>query len=114
MTDVIINDIFVGKVDNPKEFVKQIRLQRRENNLPHVLSAMYNETYNEVHISTTRGRAMRPLIVVKDKKPLLTETHINQLQKNEINWTSVTLPGECEMMQLSLLQQYCEYVLTRG
>jgi len=29
MTDVILNDIFVGKVENPKEFVDSIRAQRR-------------------------------------------------------------------------------------
>jgi len=98
MTDVILNDIFVGKVENPKEFVDSIRAQRRENKLPNVLSVMYDTSYDEVHVSTTRGRAMRPLIVVKDKKPLLAEAHIKKLQNNEINWSNLVSEGVIEYL----------------
>jgi len=59
---------------------------------------MYDNSYDEVHVSTTRGRAMRPLIVVKDKKPLLAEAHIKKLQNNEINWSNLVSEGVIEYL----------------
>ncbi|MEN9915393.1 MAG: hypothetical protein RL725_68, partial [Actinomycetota bacterium] len=37
-------------------------------------------------IETSRGRATRPLIVVKEGKSQLTEKHLSQLEKNEISF----------------------------
>ncbi|PIN80412.1 DNA-directed RNA polymerase subunit B, partial [Candidatus Woesearchaeota archaeon CG10_big_fil_rev_8_21_14_0_10_32_9] len=49
-------------------------------------------------VETARGRSTRPLIVVKEGKPLLTEKHVQQLQKNEISWSDLINQGVIEYL----------------
>ena len=46
----------------------------------------YNQENNEIKVSCDEGRAQRPLIVIKDGKPLLTEKHLEQMNNGEITW----------------------------
>ena len=84
MTEVYLNSKFVGNVDNPIEFVQKIREERRKGAITEKLNVYYNEKTNEIQLESSKGRARRPLIIVKDGIPLLTERHIKQLEKNEI------------------------------
>ncbi|MEM4254633.1 MAG: DNA-directed RNA polymerase subunit B [Candidatus Woesearchaeota archaeon] len=96
MSEVFINGKFVGDVDNGKEFVAQVRNSRRSGAIPSNVNIMHDECLNQVHIETCRGRTRRPLIVVKDGIPLLTEKHIKQLQKNELGWNDLVSQGIIE------------------
>ncbi len=114
--EVFINGKYIGKVANPKQFVEDIRLERRIGNLPKFLSVYYEEESNQVYIWTSEGRAMRPLIVVKDGKPLLTKKHIEQLQNNQIGWDDLVKQGVIEYIDASeeenLLVAFTEEELT--
>src|SRR3989338_2023725 len=101
MADVIINDVFVGNVDNPEEFVNHIKEERRANKLSQVLSVNYNKDYDEVHVITSKGRAIRPLIIVKDGKSSLTQYHIKKLEKGEISWDALVSQGVIEYLDAS-------------
>ena len=49
---------------------------------------LYNEKSDDVQIECMKGRARRPLIIVKEGKPLLTEKHMKQIEKNETGMTN--------------------------
>lgn len=98
MSEVFVNGKFVGYVDNGKEFVAQVRNSRRSGMIQSNVNIMYDDGLDQVHIETCRGRARRPLIVVKDGIPLLTEKHIKQLQKNEISWNDLVNQGIIEYL----------------
>ncbi len=98
MTEVYLNGKFVGEVDNADEFVKQIKVERRKNVLDNNLNIYHNDKTDEIIISCLRGRTRRPLIVVKDGAPLLTDKHIKQLQKDEISWNDLIGQGVIEYL----------------
>jgi len=98
VSEIFVNGKFAGDIDNGKEFASQIRSARRAGTLSSNMNVMFEEHLNQVFIETNRGRTRRPLIVVKDGIPLLTEKHIKQLQKNEISWNDLVQQGVIEYL----------------
>jgi len=96
MADVYLNNKFLGTVENPKAFSKQIIDERRKGDLSSNLNVYYDEESHDIYIETSKGRTRRPLVVVKDGQPLLTEKHVQQLQKNEITWNDLVKQGIIE------------------
>jgi DNA-directed RNA polymerase subunit B len=98
MSEVYLNNKFVGLIEEPKSFVDGIRSERRKGSISSNVNTKYDETSDQVHIECLRGRARRPLIVVKEGRPLLTEKHIKQLEKNEISWNDLIKQGVMEYL----------------
>ena len=97
-TEVFLNSEYVGTIDNPNEFVNKIKDERRIGSLTSNLNVFYNKKEDEIFLDCSKGRARRPLIVVKDGLPLLTERHIKQLEKNEIAWSDLIKQGIIEYL----------------
>jgi len=98
MTDVYMNSRFVGTVDDPVLFVEDVKDLRRKGSLPEDVNIRVDEATNEISIYTDEGRARRPLIIVKEGKPLLTEKHLQQLTDNEITWLDLVRQGVIEYL----------------
>ncbi len=98
MGEVYINSKFAGTVDDSRQFVQHIKDERRKGVIPNNVNVHYNEKIDEVQVESSRGRARRPLIVVKDGRPLLTEKHVKQLEKNEISWSDLIKQGVIEFL----------------
>ncbi len=81
---IFLNGELVGTHGNPVELVADIRKQRREGVLPRQINVTLYEETHEVIINSDIGRARRPLIVVENGAPLVTEEHIEQLKNGEI------------------------------
>jgi len=98
MTEVYLDNKFVGTIKNPEDFVDRIVSERRMGKLPITVNAAYNKEIDEVKVEIASGRSVRPLIVVKDGKPYITEKHIDQLKKNEITWSDLVKQGVIEYL----------------
>ena len=98
MAEVYLNGRFVGTVDNAEDFVNKVREERRKGGIIDNLNIHHNEKAGTVEVECSKGRARRPLIVVRDGQPLLTETHIKQLEKNEITWSDLVKQGVIEYL----------------
>src|SRR3989344_3702860 len=98
MTEVYLNSRLLGIVDNADSFVQSVKEERRKGGITDNLNVFYDEKAEIVQIECLRGRARRPLIVVKDGHPLLTEKHIKQLEKNEIVWSDLIKQGVIEYL----------------
>jgi len=98
MTETYLNSKYAGTVDDAYSFVSRVREERRSGNLTSNLNIYHNEKSDEVFIETSKGRARRPLIVVKDGQPMLTEKHLKQLEKNEISWLDLVNQGVIEYL----------------
>ena len=73
--DIYLNEKYIGSTEKPKDFVKKIREERRKGKIPKELNISFDEELNEIHITTSSGRARRPLIVVENGVPKLTKEH---------------------------------------
>src|SRR3989338_7795895 len=98
MTEVYLNSKFMGTVDDSNSFVSRIKEERRAGNVTSNLNVYYNEQADEIFVETSKGRARRPLIVVREGQPLLTEKHLKQLEKNEISWNDLIKQGIIEYL----------------
>ena len=98
MAEVYLNGKFVGTVDNSEDFATKIREERRKGSITDNLNIYFNKQADAVEVECSKGRARRPLIVVKNGQPLLTERHIKQLEKNEISWSDLIKQGVIEYL----------------
>ncbi len=98
MTEVFVNFKYVGDAENAKELVSNFIDQRRKGAVPNSVNIYHDEEQDKINIDSTKGRIRRPVIIVKEGKPMLTEKHIQQLQKNEITWSDLIKQGVIEYL----------------
>jgi len=98
MASIFLDGKFIGKTNEPKKLVDEIRKQRRAGLLSNQVNVAYHEHLDEVHILTDPGRVRRPLIVVEDGKPKLTQEHIEKIKKNEMSWDDLVKNGIIEYL----------------
>jgi len=101
MTDIYLNEKFIGSVDNAKDFTRNIKRDRREGKIPSELNIFYNEEFNEIYVNTGNGRARRPLIVVDNGQPKLTDEYYTKLNRGEIGWDDLIKDGVIEYLDAS-------------
>ena len=99
--EIFFNGMYIGSVENPKEFVKKIREDRRNGELPIQLNVRNDESFKIVFISTESGRVLRPLIIVEEGIPRLKNEHLIQLEQNEISWNDLIEKGIIEYIDAS-------------
>ena len=95
-SNVYINGKLIGKHPKPIELIQGIKDQRRKGKISYQTNIAYYDDTNEVVINTDAGRARRPLIVVKNGKPSITEKHIKDLESGKINWDTLIAKGLVE------------------
>lgn len=93
---IYIDGALKGTHDDPRQFVDQFRAKRRRGELPHLINIAFHEDTNEININTDSGRARRPLIIVSEGVPLITEAHIQQLQHGELSFDDLIDNGLIE------------------
>ncbi len=81
-----MDEKYLGTTENPRDFIKNIKEERRKGKLPRCVNANYDKDFNEIYVYTATGRARRPLIIVENGQSKLTEEHIAKLEKGELSW----------------------------
>jgi len=76
---VFINGQLIGVHSDVKRFVREFKLLRRRGRLGENVSVHLNSSQMSLNISTDGGRICRPLIVVENGRPLLTQKHVDHL-----------------------------------
>src|SRR3989344_4835232 len=98
MAEIYLNSRFIGKAENAASFIDDVKDLRRKGSLSENLSVYYNAAQDEVHVFCDEGRAQRPLIIIKEGKPLLTEKHLQQLKDGELTWVDLIRQGVIEYL----------------
>lgn len=101
MTDVYLDESFIGNVDNASEFIKQFKEERISGKIPSFINIGYNEKFDEIYIEASKGRARRPLIILENGKSKLTDVILEKLSKNEITWHDLIARGIIEYLDAS-------------
>ncbi|MDY6959728.1 MAG: DNA-directed RNA polymerase subunit B, partial [Halobacteriota archaeon] len=93
---IFVNGELIGTHDHPSGLVEEFRQKRRHSEISDQVNVTYHERTNEVFINTCIGRARRPLIVVKNGKPLITEEHIEMLKAGDLTFEDLIKEGAVE------------------
>jgi len=101
MSDLFINGVYTGTVEDPQSFVDSVKMERRKNDISTNVNVFYDKAKDEVYVLNNGGRVRRPLIVVKEGKSLLNEQHLKQLEKGDIGWSDLVRQGVVEYLDAS-------------
>ena len=96
--EVFFNGNYIGNVSGPENFIESIKEKRRAGDFPGQMSINYNEGFQVISISTEPGRVLRPLVVVKDGKSLLTEELLSEIEESKISWSDLISRGIIEYL----------------
>ncbi|MEM4318678.1 MAG: DNA-directed RNA polymerase subunit B'' [Candidatus Pacearchaeota archaeon] len=97
--DVLWNGKFIGKSN--LDFVKNFKEKRRKGEINKFVSISYDSSAKIISIFSDAGRVVRPLIVVKEGKPALTEEHLNLLRENKLKFSDLLNAGIIEFIDAS-------------
>ena len=97
-SEVFLNGKFIGNVEDAKKFVDTFLEERRKGKIHYSVNAYHDENLNQVLVEACRGRAIRPLIVAKDGKPLFTDRHLEQIEKGELTFSDLVNQGIIEYL----------------
>eukprot|EP00735_Rhodelphis_limneticus_P006952 TRINITY_DN19427_c0_g1::TRINITY_DN19427_c0_g1_i1::g.7866::m.7866 TRINITY_DN19427_c0_g1::TRINITY_DN19427_c0_g1_i1::g.7866 ORF type:complete len:1164 (-),score=318.42,sp/Q9NW08/RPC2_HUMAN/63.38/0.0,RNA_pol_Rpb2_6/PF00562.23/3.8e-120,RNA_pol_Rpb2_1/PF04563.10/8.2e-49,RNA_pol_Rpb2_1/PF04563.10/1.3e+03,RNA_pol_Rpb2_7/PF04560.15/3.9e-28,RNA_pol_Rpb2_2/PF04561.9/1.3e-24,RNA_pol_Rpb2_4/PF04566.8/2.6e+03,RNA_pol_Rpb2_4/PF04566.8/3.2e-22,RNA_pol_Rpb2_3/PF04565.11/1.2e+02,RNA_pol_Rpb2_3/PF04565.11/7.6e-21, len=76
---VFLNGLLMGVHGRPKLFVQQFKRLRRSRRIGKFVSVYVNEKQRCVYIASDSGRVCRPLIIVENGVPRVTQRHIQEL-----------------------------------
>lgn len=93
---VFVNGALVGMHENPGELVASIREKRRQGIISNQINIAHHKLTNEIIINTDMGRARRPLIIVRDGRPLIAPEDVEQLKNNEVQFEDLVRRGLIE------------------
>ena len=93
---IYLNGELIGASNDPINFTKEMREKRRAGKVSSEMNITYYEDTDEIYIFNDPGRARRPVIIVKDGVPLLTEKHINKISKGDLKWSELVEKGIIE------------------
>ncbi|ULT99696.1 hypothetical protein L3Y34_000764 [Caenorhabditis briggsae] len=82
-TLIFLNGVLIGTAVDPERVVKAVRDLRRSGLLSEFVSVSRSMTNRSVFISSDGGRLCRPYIIVRHGKPMLTETHVQELKEGK-------------------------------
>jgi len=92
----------VGYTFSPKELVDEIRKKRRARDISEEVNAAYRHIEelgrDEVYVNCDEGRVRRPLIIVDNGTPKLTEEHLEKLLSGEWKWNDLIVEGIIEYL----------------
>jgi len=103
-TRVFVDGKLLGYFKDGKKLVEILRELRRTNSgiHPHV-GVSYHATDQEgstkrIYINCNAGRVLRPLIIIKDDKSLLTKDLLDKISNKLISWTDLIRMGIIELV----------------
>jgi len=85
-TKVFINGCWIGIAKDPLELYNMLKEKKYQGIINVYTSIVFDYKMNEIRVCNDSGRLTRPVLRVKDKNVLLTQSVINKLNKNELTW----------------------------
>ena len=95
---VYVNGSLVGTHPDPEQLAHRIRQARRRGDVSEMVNVSVNEHTDEVIVNADAGRARRPLFVVEDGEPLISQEEIDALNAGELEFQDLVEHGSVEFI----------------
>lgn len=95
---IYVNGSLVGTHPDPEELAEQIRTARRRGDISEMVNVSVKERTREVIINADAGRARRPLLVVEDGEPLISDEEIEALKDDKLEFDDLVDAGYIEFI----------------
>lgn len=98
---IFLNGEIVGIHRNPETFIKSFRNLRRKGFIHEFVSIYNHENHRCIYISSDGGRVCRPLIIVDEGTPRITEKHIDAVEKGLLSFQDLLRMGIMEYLDVN-------------
>ncbi|MEM4311682.1 MAG: DNA-directed RNA polymerase subunit B [Nitrososphaerales archaeon] len=103
---VFVEGRFIGYHEDGEELCKLFRALRRQGKIHPHASISYQPVEHQraskrLYVGLGAGRVLRPLVVVKNGKPLLNEEMVRKVKNREISWEDLLRMGVIELIDAS-------------
>ncbi len=99
---VFVDGRLIGYTASPNELVVEFRERRRRGEISSEVNiAYYSKAYGrveEICVNCDEGRILRPLIVVKNGKPMLKREHVEKVRSEGWKWSDLVKNGIVEYL----------------
>jgi DNA-directed RNA polymerase subunit B' len=95
---VYVNGSLVGTHENPYELAEQIREARRRGDVSEMVNVSVRERTREVIVNADAGRARRPLLVVEDGEPLISDEEVRAVTEGDLAFEDLVEHGYVEFI----------------
>jgi DNA-directed RNA polymerase subunit B' len=95
---VYVNGSLVGTHPNPEQLAHQIRQARRRGDVSQMVNVSVSEGTDEVIVNADAGRARRPLLVVEDGEPLISEEEVEAIKNGDLEFQDLVERGYVEFI----------------
>jgi len=95
---VFLNGRVIGTTEDGERLAREIRERRRRGEFSDQVNVRFKRDTKEVMVWCDPGRVRRPLIVVKDGKPLVTDQHLEMLKSGRMTWSDLVKGGMVEYL----------------
>jgi len=95
---VYVNGSLVGTHPQPEQLADQIRQARRRGDVSEMVNVSVDHRTDEVIVNADAGRARRPLLVVEDGEPLISDEEINGVGEGDLDFQDLVERGYVEFI----------------
>ncbi|WP_254839491.1 DNA-directed RNA polymerase subunit B [Natronomonas marina] len=95
---VYVNGSLIGTHPDPHKLANDIRESRRRGEIDEMVNVAVRDRTDEVIVNADAGRARRPLIVVEDGEPLVTDEEIEAVEDGELSFEALVDRGYVEFI----------------
>nr|AUB45241.1 RNA polymerase beta subunit [Halobacterium salinarum] len=95
---VYVNGSLVGTHENPEELAEQIREARRRGEVSEMVNVSVRDRTGEVIVNADAGRARRPLLVVENGEPVVTQEEVEAVKNGDIDFEDLVEAGKVEFI----------------
>jgi DNA-directed RNA polymerase subunit B' len=93
---VYVNGSLIGTHPQPHELANNVREARRRGEVSEMVNVSVKEGTNEVIINADAGRARRPLFVVENGKPLVSDEELEAVEAGDLTFDDLVDRGYVE------------------
>ncbi|RNJ25287.1 DNA-directed RNA polymerase subunit B [Halosegnis longus] len=93
---VYVNGSLIGTHPQPHELANNVREARRRGEVSEMVNVSVKEDTNEVIINADAGRARRPLFVVENGEPLVSDEELEAVENGELDFDDLVDRGYIE------------------
>ncbi len=98
LAKVYINGRLIGFHDDSEKLTADLIKARRTSKISHLANIAFHADTNELYINTDAGRVQRPLIVVENGKPAVSEEDLGMLRSGKMAWEDLVRQGKIEYL----------------
>ena len=88
---VFINGTWVGITKEPAQVYANLKEKKYKGIINIYISIIFNSKLKELHICNDAGRICRPLLKIKNNKPIYNSAIVKQVQSGELSWDDLLI-----------------------